>query len=153
MHTGAMAELFAVLMDEVLGYHRFGAQGGDWGSAIVSRLGYRHPDTVIGVHVNLVMLWPYLGPGTPPLSEAEQKYLVAVGRSGYGAIQATKPQSWAYGLTDSPAGPAAWVVEKFRAWSDCDGDVERVFTKDELLTNVMIYWVTGSIGSSHASVL
>jgi pimeloyl-ACP methyl ester carboxylesterase len=74
MHTGAMAELFAVLMDEVLGYHRFGAQGGDWGSAIVSRLGYRHPDTVIGVHVNLVMLWPYLGPGTPPLSEAEQKY-------------------------------------------------------------------------------
>lgn len=68
--------------------------------------------------------------------------------SGYQAVQSTKPQSLAYGLTDSPAGLAAWIVEKLRAWSDCGGDVERAFTKDELLTNIMIYWVTGSTGSS-----
>jgi pimeloyl-ACP methyl ester carboxylesterase len=153
MHPGVMADVLAALMTETLGYPRFGAQGGDWGAIVTTRLGQLHAGALAGIHLNLVGARPYLGEGAAPLTEAERAYVAEVDRwrraeGGYQAIQSTKPQTLAFGLTDSPSGLAAWIVEKFRAWSDCRGDVERRFTKDELLTNVMIYWLTGSIGSA-----
>jgi pimeloyl-ACP methyl ester carboxylesterase len=153
MHYAAIADLFAALMTETLGYERFGAQGGDWGAGITSRLGDAFPDVVTGIHVNMVAAQPTLDESSPPLTEAEKAFMADAERwvreeGAYNALQSTKPQTLAFALTDSPAGLAAWIVEKFRTWSDCDGDVERRFTKDELLTNVMIYWVTGCIGSS-----
>jgi pimeloyl-ACP methyl ester carboxylesterase len=140
-------------MTDVLGYHRFGAQGGDWGSLITARLGYAYAERMIGIHLNMMGARPYTGEGAPVLTEAEKSFVAEAQRwrdteAGYQGIQGTKPQTLAYGLTDSPAGLAGWIVEKFRAWSDCAGDVERRFTKDELLTNIMLYWVTASIGSS-----
>jgi pimeloyl-ACP methyl ester carboxylesterase len=153
MHSGAIADLFAALMTETLGYERFGAQGGDWGAGITSQLGDAYPDVVTGIHVNMVAAQPTLDESSPPLTGAEKAFMAEAGQwlreeGAYYALQSTKPQTLAFALTDSPAGLAAWIVEKFRTWSDCDGDVERRFTKDELLTNVMIYWVTGCIGSS-----
>jgi pimeloyl-ACP methyl ester carboxylesterase len=146
-----MADLFAKLMVDVLGYKRFAAQGGDWGGYISAQLGSAHADKVLGIHINL--LW---GPreGTPePQNGAERAYIEELKHwmreeQAYGIIQGTKPQTLAYGLTDSPVGLAAWIVEKFRTWSDCGGEVERRFSKDVLLTNVMLYWVTGAINSS-----
>jgi microsomal epoxide hydrolase len=145
-----IADVFSALMT-ALGYPRFGAQGGDWGALIVSRLGHAHAARMIGVHVNAMFVGPE--PGERGVSEDERAYLVQARRwmreeAGYQRIQGTRPQTLAYALTDSPAGLAAWIVEKFRAWSDCHGDVECRFTKDELLTNVMLYWATGAIGSS-----
>jgi len=153
MSPDTIADLFARLMTDTLGYPRFGAQGGDWGAVITGRLGHAHADKLFGIHMNMLGVRPHTGEGTPPLSEAERQYLAEAqawqqAEGGYQAIQGTKPQTLAYALTDSPAGLAAWIVEKFRAWSDCGGDVERRFTKDELLTNIMIYWLSGCIGSS-----
>jgi pimeloyl-ACP methyl ester carboxylesterase len=152
MSKTRIASLWSKLMTEALGYERFGAHGGDIGSGVTAWLAFDHPDRVVGIHVADVIR-PFLGPGSPPLTPAEQAFIDEERRwiqaeGGYDHIQATKPQTLAYGLTDSPAGLAAWIVEKFRSWSDCGGDVERRFTRDELLTNVMIYWVTGAIGSS-----
>jgi len=147
-----MAEAFAVLMTDVLGHGRFGAQGGDWGSFIVSRLGFTHPDRVAGVHLNMLPVAPERGRAAEYTDEEKQYLAEARGwmreEGAYQAIQGTRPQTLAYALTDSPVGLCAWIVEKFRAWSDCDGDVERRFTKDVLLTNVMIYWLTAAINSS-----
>jgi len=148
-----VSDLWANLMTQVLGYEKFGAQGGDWGAGVTAGLGHRHPDKMIGLHVAGVSALPDLGPGSKPLTQAEEDYLAARARwredeGAYGHIQGTKPQTLSYGLTDSPVGLAAWIVEKFRAWTDCDGDVESVYTKDELLTNITIYWVTQTIGSS-----
>lgn len=153
MHPGAIADALAALMTGTLGYPRFGAQGGDWGAAVTTRLARQHAPALVGIHLNMVGGRPYLGEGSAPLTGAERTFVAEVeawrrAEGGYQAIQGTKPQTLAFGLTDSPAGLAAWIVEKFRAWSDCRGDVERRFTKDDLLTNVMIYWLTGSIGSS-----
>jgi len=153
VHSGRIAELFAALMTDVLGYRRYGAQGGDWGAIVTSRMAYAFSERLAGLHVNMAGARPDTGDGAPPLSVAERDFLADMKRwraqeAGYQAIQRTKPQSLAYALTDSPAGLAAWIVEKFRAWSDCAGDVTSVFSLDELLTNVMIYWVSGSIGSS-----
>jgi pimeloyl-ACP methyl ester carboxylesterase len=147
-----IADAFATLMTDVLGYRRFGAQGGDWGGFITSRLGLAYPERLAGIHVNLLSLRRDLKPPAQPTPE-ERQYLDDLARwlreeAGYQWIQGTKPQTLAFGLTDSPVGLAAWIVEKFRTWSDCGGDVERRFTKDELLTNVMVYWVTGSINAS-----
>ncbi|HEU5323533.1 MAG TPA: epoxide hydrolase [Methylomirabilota bacterium] len=147
-----IADLFAGLMTDVLGYRRFGAQGGDWGGFITSVLALRHPARLAGIHLNLLALRRDLPPPAAP-TEEERAYLEELRRwqreeTGYMAIQGTRPQTLAYGLTDSPVGLAAWIVEKFRAWSDCDGDVERRFSKDLLLTNAMLYWTTGAIGSS-----
>ncbi len=149
-----IADLWAKLM-QGLGYRRFGAQGGDWGAGISTRLGYAYPDSVIGIHLNYIpgSYRPYVGPETEGLSAAEEAFLKEQERwvrteGGYGHLQGTRPQTAAYGLNDSPAGLAAWIVEKFRAWGDCDGNVERRFTKDELLTNVSIYWFTQTIHSS-----
>jgi microsomal epoxide hydrolase len=147
-----MADLFATLMTDVLGYRRFGAQGGDWGAFVASYLGAAHAERMLGVHVNLLAV-PRDPAALPTPSAEERRYLDELEHwsreeAGYQWIQGTKPQTLAYGLTDSPAGLAAWILEKFRAWSDCDGDVEKRFGWDVLLDNVMLYWVTGAINSS-----
>jgi pimeloyl-ACP methyl ester carboxylesterase len=147
-----IADLFARLMTDVLGYKRFVAQGGDWGAFITSRLGLAYRSRVAAIHVTLLGLRRDLAAPAEPTDE-EKTYLAELRQwereeTGYQWIQGTKPQTLAYGLTDSPVGLAAWIVEKFRTWSDCGGDVERRFTKDVLLTNIMLYWVTGAINSS-----
>ena len=148
----AIADCFAELMTAVLGYRRFAAQGGDWGAFITSRLGTVHADKLIGLHVNLLPVRrdPKIVAEPTP---AERDYLKQLELwlkegTGYQWIQGTRPQTLAVALTDSPAGLAAWIVDKFRAWSDCGGDVERVFPKDHLLANIGLYWFTGAIGSS-----
>jgi pimeloyl-ACP methyl ester carboxylesterase len=147
-----IADCFASLMTDVLGYKRFGAQGGDWGSFITSRLAYSYVDRLIGIHLNMMPLRRDPGMVTD-LTPEERKYLEELAtwlkdETGYQWIQGTRPQTLAFALADSPAGLAAWIIEKFRAWSDCGGDLESVFTKDELLANISLYWFTGAIGSS-----
>src|SRR5262249_22259356 len=140
------------LMTGVLGCQRFAAQGGDWGSFIVSRLGYAHSAHLIGIHLNLMPLRRDPAISADP-TEEERRYLGELtswlkDETGYQWIQGTRPQTLAFALTDSPAGLAAWIVEKFRAWSDCGGEVETVFARDHLLANIALYWFTGAIGSS-----
>ncbi len=146
-----IAEVFMRLMTAELGYERFGAQGGDWGSAIASRLGHAYPDKLIGIHLNAVFVPP--DPQQGKLTAEGQKWReqwqkFQIDGSGYFRLQSTRPQTLAYSLNDSPVGLAGWIVEKFRDWSDCQGEIERAFTKDELLTNIMIYWVTETINAS-----
>ena len=147
-----MADAFAALMTEVLGFDRFVAQGGDIGASVTARLAVAYPERLWGIHLNtLGPVRDVAVPANPTPEEADylrdqQAWLTE--EAGYQWIQGTKPQTLAYGLTDSPVGLVAWIVEKFRSWSDCAGDVERRFSKDELLTNVMIYWVSGAINSS-----
>jgi microsomal epoxide hydrolase len=149
----SVAELWTKLVPR-LGYGRYGAQGGDWGALVTTWLGALDPDHCVGIHLNMLVAPPPADPKEREgLTPDEQKALADVQHfqaeeTGYQQIQGTKPHTLGYGLNDSPAGLAAWIVEKFRTWSDCGGDVERSFTKDELLTNVMIYWVTNSITSS-----
>ena len=147
--AGAWAELMGQL-----GYDRYGAQGGDWGSMVSRHLADVDADHVIGVHVNMAMGFP---PGEADdmedMSEREADGLARMQEymgtgSGYVAIQSTRPQTLAYGLTDSPVGLLGWILEKFRAWTDNDGDVLEAVSLDELLTNVSIYWFTGTAGSS-----
>lgn len=147
-----IASLWARLMTEVLGYERFAAHGGDIGAGVTSRLGLGFPEHVLGIHVTAVVE-PDLGPGSRALSPAECEYRSRVARweedeGAYGHLQRTRPLTLAYGLQDSPVGLAAWIIEKWRAWSDCGGDVERRFGFDELLTNVTLYWATGTIYTS-----
>jgi pimeloyl-ACP methyl ester carboxylesterase len=120
---------------------------------VTCQLGRLYPQQVIGIHVLNVSVLPYLGSDAPPLSKQESTFLADrehwdAEEGAYAHIQQTRPQTLAYGLNDSPAGLAAWIVEKFRAWSDCDGEVERRFSKDELLTNISLYWLTQTINSS-----
>jgi microsomal epoxide hydrolase len=149
-----VADAFAALMAR-LGYSCYGAQGGDWGGIITALLGERDPDHLAGIHMNLAIPVPPAGVENPMemLTPEEAADVAAFGQfqkdeMGYFQIQSSKPQTLGYALNDSPAGLAAWLVEKFRTWSDCDGDVERRFSKDDLLTTIMIYWATGTIGSS-----
>jgi pimeloyl-ACP methyl ester carboxylesterase len=147
-----MGDCFADLMVDVLGQRRFAVQGGDWGAFIASSMGVRHADKVVGIHLNLLALRPDSGLSAEPGPE-ERRYAEEVAHfikeeSGYQWIQGTKPQTLAFALTDSPAGLAAWIVEKFRTWSDCGGDVERAFIRDKLLANIALYWFTGAIGAS-----
>jgi microsomal epoxide hydrolase len=151
MNSVHTAHLWARLMTEVLGYRRFAAAGGDIGSGVTRYLALAHADLLVGIHLTDIG-FP-LNSEMPDLSEAEQQYLNAVQRwrmqeGAYAMQHSTKPQTLAYGLNDSPVGLASWILEKFRTWSDCDGDVERRFSKDELLTNITIYWVTETINSS-----
>ncbi|WP_328761536.1 MULTISPECIES: epoxide hydrolase family protein [unclassified Streptomyces] len=151
LDTIAVAGLWAELMG-VLGYERFGAAGGDLGSHVSRYLGLDHADRVVAVHRTDAGLPLYTG-DPADLAPEERTWLAEAAAWGaaegaYAAVQRTKPQTAAFGLTDSPAGLAAWIVEKLRAWSDCDGDIERRFTKDEILTNVTLYWLTRTIGSS-----
>ena len=148
-----MADVLAGLMER-LGYDRYGAQGGDWGAIISRVLAGNYSDRLIGLHSNMI------GGGPPPGGNPEEgvsdeererrreRAAAFADERGYQGIQGTKPQTLGYGLNDSPAGLAAWIVEKFHGWSDNDGDVESAFTKDELLTNITLYWVTQTITSS-----
>jgi len=147
----AVAGLWAELMS-VLGYQRFGAAGGDIGSLVSRYLALDHPDRVVAVHRTDAGV-PVFAGNPADLAPQERAWIQGAATWGaaegaYAAMHRTKPQTAAVGLTDSPAGLAAWIVEKLRAWSDCDGDIERSFTKDEILTNVSIYWLTATIGSS-----
>jgi len=153
MNIPAMAEIFFKLMAEVLGYRRFAVQGGDWGAAIASQIGEACAPSLFGIHVNMIAAGPAEGRSASELTPEEKVFLADLEKfraaeTGYQWIQGTRPQTLAYGLNDSPAGLAAWIVEKFRTWSDCHGDIESRFSKDKLLTNVMIYWVTETINSS-----
>jgi pimeloyl-ACP methyl ester carboxylesterase len=147
-HVG---DLWHELMTQ-LGYDRYVAHGGDWGSTISELLARDHGEHVVAIHLTDVPFFhSFKKPDDP--SRAERKYLDSIAefqqREGaYAFVQGSQPQVAAVGLNDSPAGLATWIVEKFRRWSDCDGDVERRFTKDELLTNVMLYWATETIDSS-----
>jgi len=147
----AVAGLWAELM-EVLGFARFGAAGGDIGSHVSRYLGLDYPGRVVAVHRMDAGLPVFTG-DPADLTPEERAWLGRAAAWGaaegaYGAMHRTKPQTAAVGLTDSPAGLAAWITEKLRAWSDCGGEIEQSFTKDEILTNVTIYWLTGTIGSS-----
>jgi pimeloyl-ACP methyl ester carboxylesterase len=147
--AGMIAQLMARL-----GYPRYGAQGGDWGGFIVRQLGLLDPEHVIGIHSNMCVTGAPPGgnpnAGVPPeeLKRVEEVRARIVNEQAYSQLQGTKPMTLGYSLNDSPAGLAAWIVEKFRTWSDSGGDVEKKFTKDELLTNIMIYWVTETGPSS-----
>jgi pimeloyl-ACP methyl ester carboxylesterase len=145
-------DLWARLMTDKLGYPKFGAQGGDWGSTVTEQLARSHPDSVVAIHLTDVP-FGHIFQKPDDLSSAKEKFLKNceqwVQKEGaYVMIQSTKPQSLAHGLNDSPVGLASWLVEKYRDWSDCGGAIESRFTKDELLTQIMIYWATESIGSS-----
>ena len=139
-------------MTDVLGYRRFGAQGGDWGSFITSRLGFAFPGRMTGIHLNFLAVRrdPKMVANPTPQEKAflDQLNHFLKEETGYQWIQGTRPTTLAFALTDSPAGLAAWLVEKFRAWTDCGGDPETVLTRDEMLVDIMLYWVTGAIGSS-----
>ena len=149
-----IAAAWATLMAR-LGYARYGAQGGDWGSAVTSALGAHDPAHCAGIHVTLAMgSRPAVGdePGAEPtrgeLQALQRAKFYRDWDSGYARQQATRPQTLGYGLTDSPAGQAAWILEKFWAWTDHDGDPLNLLGRDELLDNVMLYWVTASAASS-----
>jgi pimeloyl-ACP methyl ester carboxylesterase len=147
-----IADCVAELMHDTLGYTRFAVQGGDWGAFTASRLGYAHPQKLIGIHVNLLAVRRDQQAAANPSAE-EKIYLDELAswlkeETGYQWIQGTRPQTLAFALTDSPAGLAAWITEKFRAWSDCSGDVESAIARDRLLANISFYWFTGAIGSS-----
>jgi pimeloyl-ACP methyl ester carboxylesterase len=145
-----IAASWAELMDR-LGYQRYGAQGGDWGSAVTISLGAQDPEHCAGIHITLAMGTKPRIDGDPTPEEARAlkglKYYKDWD-SGYSKEQSTRPQTIGYGLTDSPAGQAAWILEKFWAWTDCDGHPENIFSRDELLDNVMLYWVTATAASS-----
>ncbi|MFO1167234.1 MAG: epoxide hydrolase [Rhodoblastus sp.] len=147
-----IADMFATLMRDVLGYERFGAQGGDWGSIITTLLAWKHPELLTGFHVNMLIAGrdPSAFPNPTPEQAAHFKQAAhwVQEESGYQWIQGTKPQTLAFGLTDSPVGLAAWIAEKFRTWSDCGGEIETAISRDAMLTNITLYWATGAIGSS-----
>lgn len=136
-----------------LGYERYGAGGGDFGAGVASHMAIENPSALIGIHLTTMELWPPTGEGTRPLSDAERAYVTAVRQwdeveRGYSAIQSTRPQTLGYALNDSPAGLAAWILEKWRAWSDSVGDLEKRFSRDFLLTLLTLYWATETITPS-----
>ena len=147
-----IADCLADLMSETLGYKRFAVQGGDWGAITAARMGYAHPDRLVGLHVNMLAVPrdPSIAKEPTPENQAFLNDLThwLKEETGYQSIQGTRPQTLSFGLTNSPAGLAAWLLEKFRTWSDCGGDVESAFSRDHLLANISFYWFTGAIGSS-----
>lgn len=150
--TLAMAEMFAELMAR-LGYEKYIAQGGDWGAIITSNIGVVDAEHLYGIHLNMPFGFPLTEDPNEGLNEAELADLADMAHfdameTGYQKIQGTKPQTLGVGLNDSPAGLCAWITEKFHTWMDCDGDIESVIDKDELLTNISVYWFTQSICSS-----
>jgi pimeloyl-ACP methyl ester carboxylesterase len=150
--TFHIGDLWHELMTGVLGYDRFGAHGGDWGSTVTEHLARSHGRSVIGIHLTDIPFW-HMFQTPSDASPAEQEFLAANQRwmkseGAYALIQGTRPQTLAHALNDSPIGLAAWLVEKFERWSDCHGDVRTRFSDDELLTHVMLYWVTETIGSA-----
>jgi pimeloyl-ACP methyl ester carboxylesterase len=153
MNMFRVAELWTELM-AALGYDRFAAHGGDIGAGVSTILGLRHPEHIIGLHLNFIpgSYRPYLAEPSE-LSRAEDEFIARAAlwseaNGAYAHIQRTRPQTTAYGLNDSPAGLAAWILEKFHEWSDSSGDLYRHLSRDELLTNVTLYWMTQTISSS-----
>jgi len=150
------ADIWRVLMRDVLGYQKFAAQGGDFGAYVTAQIGHKYAADVFGIHVHLIGPLGMIRGNMPDDSvfAAEEKHWIATNahffavEGGYSNLQGTKPQTLAYGLNDSPAGLAAWLLEKRRRWSDCGGDVETRFSKDDLLTNFTLYWATESFGTS-----
>ncbi|MCU1448230.1 MAG: epoxide hydrolase, partial [Acidimicrobiales bacterium] len=145
-----IARAFIELMGR-LGYTRYGAQGGDWGAQVVTWIGALDPEHCVAIHTNMPIAER---PDEPvELSDEDKAGLAGLAQfrsegSAYAQLHGSKPQTLGVGLNDSPAGLLAWIVEKFHGWSDCDGDPENAFTRDQLLTNVMVYWVTQTITSS-----
>ncbi|HET6996704.1 MAG TPA: alpha/beta fold hydrolase [Chitinophagaceae bacterium] len=153
MNTKRVAKLLTQLMTEELGYEKFVAHGGDLGTGITEQIALYHKKSLLAIHLTDIPYHHILTMAPEKLNKEEKKYLDAITKwqmteGAYNMIQSTKPQSLAYGLNDSPVGLAAWIVEKFHNWSDNHGDIENCFTKDELLTNITIYWVTQTINSS-----
>ncbi|WP_081293045.1 epoxide hydrolase family protein [Mycobacterium colombiense] len=145
-----IAEAWETLMLR-LGYDRYGAQGGDWGAAVTTQIG-RNAGHCVGIHLNMPVGRPTKDSLTNP-TEEEQRALAGLANhrkwgTGYSKQQSTRPQTLGYGLADSPAGQLAWIVEKFWDWADCDGHPENAVDRDELLDNVMVYWVTNTAASS-----
>ena len=145
-----MADLFAELMTGVLGYDSYVAQGGDWGGAISSWLGFEHAPACRGIHINILTMRHADGPqGVEEEAWAERFEREQVLENGYRTQQATKPQTLGYAMMDSPVGVAAWIIEKMNSWSDtASDDIESVYTKDQLLTNIMVYLVTGTFNTA-----
>ena len=154
--TGINYRSTAALWHELmraLGYERYGAQGGDFGAGVTTFMALDDPRPMIGIHLSNLEIAPYRGPGSRPLSEAERAYLAENRRwleveHGYSDLQSTKPQSLGYGLNDSPAGLAAWIVEKWRSWTDSGGDPAARLSREFLLDTLMIYWTTQTITAS-----
>ncbi len=149
----ATAELWHSLMTENLGYTKYAAQGGDWGGFVTSWIGAKYGASLFGIHLNRIGA-DTGAKVTPPPTEEEKAWIANTRKTrmdvtAYSQLHTTRPQSLGYGLNDSPVGLAAWIVEKFYAWSDINGDLQSVYTKDQLLTNIMIYWVTGTINSAN----
>jgi pimeloyl-ACP methyl ester carboxylesterase len=147
-----VAALWHALM-QGLGYDRYGAHGGDFGASAATFMALQRPERMTGIHLSTPDVWPYDGPGAPPLTERERAYVEHVRRwdateRGYSAVQSTRPQTLGYALHDSPAGLAAWVLDKWRSWSDSGGDLDATFGRDRLLTMLTLWWATGSITSS-----
>jgi pimeloyl-ACP methyl ester carboxylesterase len=146
-------ELWHRLMADILGYTRYGAHGGDLGAGVSTRLAARHPDAVAGIHLLAVGAPDLSAADEPPLTDAERAYLDEVAEwerdeGAYEHQQQTRPVTLAYGLSDSPVGQLAWLVEKYRAWSDGDGDLSRRFSDDDVLTWASLYWLTNAIAPS-----
>lgn len=142
-----IAAAFDTLMT-VLGYERYGVQGGDWGAIVAARLGAAYPERVVGIHVNMLVAPPPAAPAPEDAAAVERYRLWRTHEDAYSRLQRTRPDALTVAQSDSPAGLAAWIVEKFRAWSDCDGDVVGAFGRDTLLTNLMFYWAPGSVASA-----
>jgi pimeloyl-ACP methyl ester carboxylesterase len=145
-----IAKAWSELMPR-LGYKRYAAQGGDWGAAVTTAIGLQDPANCIGIHLNMPIVAP--DPSAPDLTETEKSALAGMKHyndwdSGYSKQQSTRPQTLGYGLADSPVGQAMWILEKFWSWTDCNGHPENVLTRDELLDNVMMYWLPDSAASS-----
>ncbi len=145
-----IAEAWSALMAR-LGYSQYFAQGGDWGSVITSYVARQDPEHCLGIHINMGIVAP--DPNAENLTANELSIMAGWKYyqdwdSGYSKQQATRPQTLGYGLVDSPSGQAAWIVEKFYQWMDCDGHPENIVSRDELLDNIMVYWLTGSGASS-----
>ncbi len=147
-----IADLFARLMEE-LGYEKYIIHGGDWGSSIAEQFAINYPQRLMGLHLTDVPYSHIFSIKAEDLTDAEKRWLEAgkvwSQREGaYAHIQGTKPQTLAFGLNDSPIGLAAWIIEKFYAWTDHKGDLDKIYTRDQLLTNLTVYWVTQTIGSA-----
>ena len=154
-HVNRIADAIAEVMQQ-LGYDRYVAQGGDWGAIVTRRLGEAYGDRLLGIHLNMIFAFPGADDtdAMAGVTDADNERFAAAGAriadgTGYMAIQSTKPQTLAYGLTDSPTGLAAWILEKFNAWSDLDNNsIAETYTWDRVLDNVMVYWVTNTVGSA-----
>ena len=146
-----IAQAWDELMGQ-LGYERYGAQGGDWGAMVTTSIGQQFPERVAGIHLNMGVV-PLDKAPMDDLTPAEQSALAGVAEHaasgmGYSSQQSTRPQTLGYGLTDSPAGQCAWIGEKFWAWTDCDGHPENALSKDQMLDNITVYWLTATAASS-----